>query len=265
MIRLHSSSGASEIDLEDDRYSAGDWQRLKAKAVEFLQYKGNFAAAEFLQERDFAFKRATNGFGDDFCVLHQRLRMDEYVRDLDLAHDFQAKAMASAAASAVQEVTSEYVRFVALELDNSEEPQTVSAPVLEVTSDTVERALNDAARLMSSEGSTSAVDRVHTAFHAYLRVLAKRAGLAYADSDGVTDMYKLLRTQHPAFTAGGPNQPAIDKIMKGLASVVDALNPLRNHSSIAHANEVLLAEPEAMLVINSVRSLLHYFNAKTRV
>ncbi|MFG6460117.1 abortive infection family protein [Roseateles sp. DXS20W] len=74
-----------------------------------------------------------------------------------------------------------------------------------------------------------------------------------------------MRTQHPAFAATGPNQAAVDKVMKGLASVIDALNPLRNHSSIAHANEELLAEPEATLVINSVRSLLHYFNAKTRI
>jgi hypothetical protein len=43
---------------------------------------------------------------------------------------------------------------------------------------------------------------------------------------------------------------------------VDALNPLRNKASVAHANPVLLPEPEAMLVINAARSILHYVDEK---
>ena len=73
-----------------------------------------------------------------------------------------------------------------------------------------------------------------------------------------------LRTEHPGFTEPGPNQGTIDKIMKALASVVDALNPLRNHSSVAHANNEILRDPEAMLVVNSVRTLLPYLNARTK-
>lgn len=46
------------------------------------------------------------------------------------------------------------------------------------------------------------------------------------------------------------------------ASAVDALNPIRNNASVAHPNAALLAEPEAMLVINSVRTLLHYLDSK---
>ncbi|HEV6967149.1 abortive infection family protein [Roseateles sp.] len=265
MIQLYFGSGSTEIELLDDRFAPDDWQRLTAKAVQLLRLKGDELAAQFLESRDFELRRGTNGFCDEFCLLYQRLPMDDYVRDLDLTQDIQAKESASVIARAVQEVTGEHVRFVALELDSSDAPQPVAPPILEATSDTVERALNDAARLMSTEGSTSAVDRVHTALHAYLRVLASRAGLPYGDNDGITDLYKLLRTQHPAFAATGPNQAAVDKVMRGLASMIDALNPLRNHSSIAHANEELLAEPEATLVINSVRSLLHYFNAKTRI
>lgn len=265
MIRLHSGTGSTEIQVLEDRFALGDWHRLKGKVVELLRLKGNELAAQFLESRPFELRRGTNSFCDEFCVLYQRLPMDDYARDLDLSHDVQAQASAAAIALAVREVTNEYVRFVAMELESSDAPQTVAAPILEATSDTVERALNDAARLISTEGPTSAVDRVHTAFHAYLRVLITRAGLPFKDSDGITDLFKLLRTQHPAFAATGPNHAAIDKVLKSLSNVVDALNPLRNHSSIAHANEELLEEPEAMLVINSVRSLLHYFNAKTKI
>lgn len=40
---------------------------------------------------------------------------------------------------------------------------------------------------------------------------------------------------------------------------------MRNQASEAHANDRLLEEPEAMLVINVVRTLLHYFNARLRL
>jgi hypothetical protein len=50
-----------------------------------------------------------------------------------------------------------------------------------------------------------------------------------------------------------------------MATVVDVLNPLRNKASVAHPNEQLLAEPEALLVINSVRTLLNYLDLKLQV
>jgi hypothetical protein len=52
------------------------------------------------------------------------------------------------------------------------------------------------------------------------------------------------------------------RIVSSTASVVDALNVLRNNASIAHPNESLLEAAEAMLAINSARTLLHYLDAK---
>jgi hypothetical protein len=51
--------------------------------------------------------------------------------------------------------------------------------------------------------------------------------------------------------------------MRALANIINVLNPVRNRASVAHPNEMLLEEAEAMLVINSVRTLLHYLNART--
>jgi hypothetical protein len=51
-------------------------------------------------------------------------------------------------------------------------------------------------------------------------------------------------------------------MLRGLAQIVDAMNPVRNNSSLAHPNENLIEEPEAMLAANAVRSLLHYLNMK---
>jgi len=39
---------------------------------------------------------------------------------------------------------------------------------------------------------------------------------------------------------------------------------VRNNASVAHPNEALLGEPEATLVINTVRTLLSYLEDKRR-
>ena len=49
-----------------------------------------------------------------------------------------------------------------------------------------------------------------------------------------------------------------------MATILDSMNSLRNRASVAHPNESLLEDPEAMLVINSARTVLHYIDAKMR-
>jgi hypothetical protein len=65
-----------------------------------------------------------------------------------------------------------------------------------------------------------------------------------------------LRTHHPAFQKLVARGDDIGKMLGAMATVVDVLNPLRNKASVAHPNPQLLAEPEALLVINSVRTVL---------
>jgi hypothetical protein len=263
VIRFYQGSGSDEIQVLDDCFSLSEWQLIKAKTVEYIRAMGDPQAAEFLKSRDFEFKRGTNSFGDDFCVLLQMLPMQQYAEAVSEAGDWQIEMNAAEVARALQTIANEHVRFVAVGLDKSIGPKPIPSPTLKITSATVDRALNDAERLVSTEGAVSAVDRVHTAFHGYLRALADQAGINYAQGAGITEMFKSVRTQHPMLVASGSAQGSIDKILKAHASIVDSLNPIRNHSSVAHPNDELLEEPEATLVINSVRCLLHYLNART--
>jgi hypothetical protein len=161
----------------------------------------------------------------------------------------------------VEEISG-FVRFVSVETDARQEP--VASPVLAITSDVVDRALRDAERLLATEGATSGVDRVHTAFHGYLLAVINRAGLPSSENAGITELFKTIRDQHPGFQRMGPRQMDITRLTRALATIVDTLNPVRNQASVAHPNEVLLEEPEAMLVINCVRSMLHYLDARVR-
>jgi hypothetical protein len=140
----------------------------------------------------------------------------------------------------------------------------VPTPLTVINSETVSRALADAEQLLRSSGATSAVDRVHTALHGYLRAVCEDAGVV-ADVDATTSqLYRDLRTSHPAFESNGPRAGDIDRTLKSLAAVLDALTPLRNRASLAHPNAALLDEPEAMVVVNATRTLHRYVDDRIR-
>jgi hypothetical protein len=50
--------------------------------------------------------------------------------------------------------------------------------------------------------------------------------------------------------------------LRALTSILDALNPARNRGSLAHPNEALLDEAEAVLFINAARTTLQYLDSK---
>ena len=51
-------------------------------------------------------------------------------------------------------------------------------------------------------------------------------------------------------------------MLNAFATVLDAMLPVRNQASVANPNPSLLDVPEARLVINASRTLLHYLDDK---
>ena len=129
--------------------------------------------------------------------------------------------------------------------------------------DVVARALIDADTLLRTSGPISCVDRLHTALHGYFRSLCSRAALNPTDAASLPALFKLLRSQHPSLQNLGPQDQDIARVLNGFASVVDALNTIRNNASVAHPNQELLGEGEALLMVNAVRTLFHYVHTKT--
>ncbi len=138
----------------------------------------------------------------------------------------------------------------------------VEQPTLRITSDVVERALRDAQELLRATGATSGVDRIHTALHGYLREVSCKAGLAAPEDATLAKLFKQVREGHPAFRDVGPRRDDILRVLRSVATILDSLSPLRNKASVAHPNPILLPEPEAMLIINAARTILHYIDEK---
>jgi len=138
----------------------------------------------------------------------------------------------------------------------------VCAPDLRITSEVVRRAIADAETLMASGGPTSAVDRVHTSFHGYLKAVCDEAGILYPPDATILDLFKLLKQKHPRLQQLGAHQGPIVQVLRAFGSVMDALNPARNRGSVAHPNDELLDADEAVLFINAARTVLKYLAAK---
>ncbi len=129
-------------------------------------------------------------------------------------------------------------------------------------SEVVRRALTDADNLLATSGAPSAIDRLHTAMHGYLKSACKDSGILLPGDATLTQAYKALRTQHPALQSLGGHDSEIGRILVSFASVLDALNTLRNHGSVAHPNESLIEVAEGALVVNAARTIFHYLNHK---
>jgi hypothetical protein len=126
----------------------------------------------------------------------------------------------------------------------------------------VARALADAEALLRTSGATSGVARVHTALHGYLISVCDDFEISYPERPTMPQLLRRLRQEHPAFYDLGPRANDIERVLNSSATILDALNPLRNQASVAHPNPRLLDTDEAWLVINVARSLLAYFGAK---
>lgn len=135
---------------------------------------------------------------------------------------------------------------------------------IESPSDIVRRALDDAASLLRTTGPQSAVDRVHTALHGYLRSLCEEIDVHLDGRPTMNQLFKALRGSHPALADVGTRAEDVKRILGAMATILDALNPVRNRGSVAHPNDQLIGEPEAHLVINVVRTLLNYLEDKRR-
>jgi hypothetical protein len=117
-------------------------------------------------------------------------------------------------------------------------------------------------RCVNSIDAVSGVDRIHTTLHGYLHAACDIENISYGNDDSMTKLFKLLRQHHLALQDLSPRSQDIERILQASATIMDALNPIRNNASVAHPNEDLLNKVEAMFVINIVRSLLHYLDAK---
>jgi hypothetical protein len=171
------------------------------------------------------------------------------------------------AGSEVQRTTIAAQRLLAL-AKRCQQVAVVEGAEPKVTSEIVQQALAEANTLLKTHGPTSAVDRLHTALHGYLRTACRVANLDLSDTPSdprIVYYLKVLRQQHPGFNSPVAQPTAMKNVLSTSATLLEQLDPIRNRATLAHANEELIAHDEALLLINLVRSLMQYFDSKLRI
>lgn len=262
MIRLYQGSGSGELvfvsKIDDDQ-----WNKFRMLTQRMLLAKGKVAASELLEKYPFSLHEGSNFFGDEFHYLTATFKIEDYVTIAEEESAPERSFLWRSIAEATSEVSPYYIRFIVIDLDRDEDaPVLVETPILPTSAEKVNEALADAEELLRSRSASSAIDRLHTAFHGYLQEQCQGSGIEFKADDSITALYKKLRENHKTLKEEITKHDEIKRICNALAAIIDSLNPIRNRLSRAHPNESIISEDEAFLVINIIRSLFHYLNAK---
>ncbi len=138
----------------------------------------------------------------------------------------------------------------------------VQAPNPAATREVVVIALQDAETLIREGRPVSAVDRLHTAMHGHLSHLCQSRGIAVPEQATINQLFNALRLGAPELQPVGARADDVVRVLRSSGAILDALSPLRNNATMAHPNETLLNDEEAMLVVNVTRSLFVYLDTK---
>lgn len=164
--------------------------------------------------------------------------------DLKLRQD-DIRGIVRALASVVAEYSGTSIRFVIFEFDpGTATVPFVSSPEIVDTSAAVKEALVDLDTAIRDGRPLSGVDRAHTAIQGHLEHLCSGVGIPFKPRSEITFLFREIVSKHPLFADPIGHSERVRSATQGLARVVDALGPARNHGSIAHANEVLLGDAE---------------------
>jgi len=223
LIILYHAGGARDFDLFSPKLSSDEWLKIKATTCRLLRARKVEEAAKILESSQYEIYEATNVFGDEFSVLYDELPIEKYIEIEENLDTFQHSDIFRLIAETISEI-GPYIRFVAIGIKADSDIQPVENPNLQVNSEVVLRALSDAQNLLITSDAISAVDRVHTAIHGYIKSICDEYGIQYKKGDSITSLYKILRENHPKLKSLSSNSSELDRILKALATIIDSIN-----------------------------------------
>jgi hypothetical protein len=192
MLTLYYGSGSAGFRIARPLMDEPEWNNLRSLVVKLLTARRFPRAADVLTRYPFRIYLGENDFGDEFSVVYAEVALPDYVEIEEIHRAPGGREIFATIAKTITELD-HYIRFVAVSVAMADAPNPVSNPTPAFTTDVVERALVDAEQLLSSSGPISAVDRVHTALHGYLREVCIHLK-ATTQSVSVLDITRLFQT-----------------------------------------------------------------------
>lgn len=138
---------------------------------------------------------------------------------------------------------------------------------LTTASEAVRLASSNAAVLLREQGPKCAVDRVHTAFHGFLKAVCIHANVTITKSHPAAhELWGDLKKSgfFRALLSGEAEPDTLERLLSSMGGIVSATETLRNRLSLVHPNPTLVEEDEAVLAIDAMNALANYLSRKLR-
>lgn len=142
--------------------------------------------------------------------------------------------------------------------DSAESDDNINFQQAAARSDIVLKAVEDAEVFIREGKYDSAVDRIHTAFHGYLRQLLIEHDIACGTGEGLPVLYSKLHGQYSRVIQPSEIGERVKSILRSGSGMINTINELRNNNTIVHPNGHLIQKREAKLVIRLVNAIMDY-------
>ena len=137
--------------------------------------------------------------------------------------------------------------------------EVIDFSVISIT-EVITKAIEDAELFMLEGKYDSALDRVHTAFHGYMRKILDNKGVSFEESETLGQLYNKIHNHISDNISSSDISCLVKTMLRSASGVVSSMNDLRNRHSLAHPNENLISEREAKLAIQIIRDIVAYLN-----
>lgn len=124
----------------------------------------------------------------------------------------------------------------------------------------ISKAISDAELFMQQGKYDSAFDRIHTAFHGYLRKVLDNKGVSYEESDTLSQLYTKLHDKIESEISSPDIAELVKKTIRSSSGSIAAINEMRNKHSLVHPNTSILDKREALFAIKIVKDVTDYIN-----
>lgn len=218
----------------------------------YQQYENFFVGVSILDYADPREYGKRGGFIHEFTnrydheLYNMLTAMKQYIRDCQ-KENTQGNFNKDASITQIDRLINKYYPGVTDSM--------ITAPVQ--TTESVQAACEDANRLISDGQYSIAIDRVHTFFQGYIRNKCSHWQIQLEADANIKDALLSIIDNHQYFTEIN-RVTELKNIFKSLSNMCDRFDTFRNHHSLAHPSESLLASNEAKLMINVIRSLYDY-------
>ena len=128
-------------------------------------------------------------------------------------------------------------------------------------SKTLSKTIEDAEEFIKKGKYLSAIDRVHTTLHGYLRWRLDSMGIEYNESETLMQLYSKLHNNLNIAPESSEINEIIKTAIRSASGVINSINTARNKHSLSHPNNDIIGNKEAKLLIGLSKFIFDYIES----